>query len=51
MEREIAMPGMASPGVFVFFALLAAIIAAIYVVLRYGIAWVTRIVRDEWRRR
>jgi hypothetical protein len=45
------MPIGASSGVIVFFALLAAMGAAIYVVLRYGVAWVTRIVRDTWRGR
>jgi hypothetical protein len=44
------MPVAPTSGLIVFFALLAAMAAAIYVVLRYGIAWLTRIVRDEWRR-
>jgi hypothetical protein len=44
------MPVSPTSGLVVFIALLAAMGAAIYVVLRYGIAWVTRIVRNEWRR-
>jgi hypothetical protein len=43
------MPIMAFSGVVVFFALLAAIGAAIYAGLRVGVPWLARVVRETWR--